>query len=333
MAEEMKQNELHDEIVENEEVMEAHDQENAEQQSIASVDASSKSTKQASAPKTKAKMIAAMSTKMFGMNKEQLNAAYSKMMEGAEFEEAELVEDADTVEALDAAMANEATLSEEFKEKTSLIFEAALRSKLSEEVDRLEESYSQELAEEVAATKEDMVDKVDSYLNYVVESWMEDNKLAVEAGIRTEIAENFMENLKQVFVESYIEVPESKIDLVDELSEQVEELKSKLNESIEDSMSLAEQVKVMKRNQVIAEASSDLADSQAEKLAGLMEGVAFEDAESFAGKVATIKESFFGEKEVIESETVLAEAVEAEVADEEVELNASMQAYLKALKK
>lgn len=232
-------------------------------------------------------------------------------------------------------MADEATLSEEFKEKTSLIFEAALRSKLSEEVDRLEESYQEELAEELAATKEDMVEKVDSYLNYVVESWMEDNKLAVEAGLRTEIAENFMDKLKDVFVESYVEVPESKVDLVDELSEQVTELQAQLNESIEGSIKLAESVKSMQRDAVIAESTRDMADSQAEKLEGLMEGVAFDNADSFAAKVATIKESFFGVQEAtVQSETFIAEAVEANVEDEEVvELPSSMNAYLKALKK
>jgi hypothetical protein len=255
------------------------------------------------------------------------------MMEGVELSEEEISEDVNHSAALDDAMADEATLSEEFKEKTSLIFEAAVRSKLAEEVDRMEESYKQELAEEIASTKEDMVGKIDSYLNYVVESWMEDNKVAIETGIRTEIAENFMSKLKDVFVESYIEVPESKIDLVDDLAAQVAELEEKFNGAVEDSIELAEQVKELKRNAVIAEASADLAQTQAEKLNTLVEGVAFDDEESFAKKVATIKESFFGAKEVAEDTTDLTESVETEGEAEEAEVSGNMAHYLKYLKK
>jgi len=334
MAEELKHDELHDDIVENEEVVEeAHDPENAEQQSIDSVDKAAKATAKASVPKTKGKMIAAMYDRMSKMKKEELNAAYSSMMEGVELEEA-LAEDLDTGAALEALVEGEATLSEEFKEKTSLIFEAALRSKLSEEVDRLEEAYQTELAEEVQATKIDMVDKVDSYLNYVVESWMEDNKLAIEAGLRTEIAENFMAKLKDVFVESYVEVPESKVDLVDDLTEQVVALEEKLNNAIAGSVEISEELKNVKRVAVIAEASRDMAQTQAEKLNNLLEGVAFEDETSFASKVETIKESFFGKVEVEQSQVTIAESLETDSeVEEEVELSASMSQYLKHLKK
>jgi hypothetical protein len=335
MAEELKHDELHDDIVENEEVVEeAHDPENAEQQSIDSVDKAAKASTQAPAPKTKGKMIAAMYNRMSKMKKEELYAAYNKMMESVELEDEVLAEDLDTGAALDALVEGEATLSEEFKEKTSLIFEAALRSKLSEEVDRLEEAYQTELAEEVQATKTDMVDKVDSYLNYVVESWMEDNKLAIEAGLRTEIAENFMSKLKDVFVESYIEVPKSKVDLVDDLTEQVVELEEKLNEAVADSIELSESLRNVKRVALIAEASRDMAQTQAEKLNDLLEGVAFEDETSFASKVETIKESFFGKVEVEQSQVTLAESLEADSeVEEEVELSASMSQYLKHLKK
>jgi len=334
MAEELKHDELHDDIVENEEVVEeAHDPENAEQQSIDSVDKAAKATAKASVPKTKGKMIAAMYDRMSKMKKEELNAAYSSMMEGVELEEA-LAEDLDTGAALEALVEGEATLSEEFKEKTSLIFEAALRSKLSEEVDRLEEAYQTELAEEVQATKIDMVDKVDSYLNYVVESWMEDNKLAIEAGLRTEIAENFMAKLKDVFVESYVEVPESKVDLVDDLTEQVVALEEKLNNAIAGSVEISEELKNVKRVAVIAEASRDMAQTQAEKLNDLLEGVAFEDQESFASKVETIKESFFAKTDVEPSQVAIAESVEADSeVEQEVEVSASMSQYLQYLKK
>jgi hypothetical protein len=310
---------------------EAHDPENAEQQSLDSVDKAAKATAKTSLPATKGKMIAAMYDRMSKMKKEELSAAYSSMMEGVELNEEELAESVEADVALEAAMADEATLSEEFKEKTSLIFEAALRSKLSEEVDRLEEAYKEELAEEVASTKADMVDKIDSYLNYVVESWMEDNKLAIEAGIRTEIAENFMSKLKDVFVESYIEVPESKVDLVDNLALEAVELEEKLNEATAKSMALAEEVQDLKRAAVLSEAASDLAQTQAEKLNALVEGVAFEDSESFARKVATIKESFFAKETVVEEPAQdLTESVEDEVQEE---VSAAMSQYLKYLKK
>ena len=327
--------ELRDEIVENEEVTEAQDAVNVgkdEQDSIASVDKAANATSKTSLPATKGKMIAAMYDRMSKMKKEELTAAYTKMMEGVELSEEEISEDVDHSVELDAAMADEATLSEEFKEKTSLIFEAAIRSKLSEEVDRLEESYKQELAEEIASTKEDMVGKIDSYLNYVVESWMEENKLAIETGIRTEIAENFMSKLKDVFVESYIEVPETKVDLVDDLSAQVAELEEKFNTTVEESMALAEEVKQLKREAVIAEAAADLAQTQAEKLNTLVEDVAFDDVESFAKKVATIKESFFGAKVEAESSEDLSESVETEGEVEETEISGSMAHYVKYLK-
>lgn len=280
--------ELRDEIVENgEEITEtqadAVDVGKDEQEVVKTADKAADATKKGTPPSTKAGMISAMYNVMSKMNKDKLMAAYTKMMEGVEVTDEE-VELLDASKELDVAMANEATLSDEFKEKTSLIFEAAVRSKMSEEVSRLEESFKQELAEEIAATKDDMVNKIDSYLNYVVESWMEENKLAIEAGIRTEIAENFMNKLKDVFVESYIDVPESKVDLVDDLSAQVTELEEKLDKVTSGSIELSEEVKGLKRAAIIAEASADLAKTQAEKLNTLVEDVAFEDVESFAKK-------------------------------------------------
>ncbi len=334
MAEDMMRDELHADIVENEEVVEeAHDPENATQQSIDSVEKVADATKKSTCPKTKAGLITAMYGKLSKMNKEELKASYQAMM-GESVEVDELVmEGVDTSAELAALVDSEATLTEEFKEKTALIFEAALQSKLSEEVGKLEESYQEELAEELAFTKEDMIDKVDSYLNYVVESWMEDNKLAVEAGLRTEIAENFMTKLKDVFVESYVDVPDSKVDMVDELTSQVIELEEKLNETTADAIELSEQVIAMKREAVLAEASKDMAQTQIEKLKGLAESVDFEDEDTFAGKVATIKESFFGKVEATPSQVELAEAVEPEESFEDVQqVSASMAQYLKALK-
>jgi hypothetical protein len=230
---------------------------------------------------------------------------------------------------LDGLMEEEATLSEEFKAKTAVIFEAALKSKLSEEVSRLEEEYETRLNDEVTAMHTDVVEKVDSYLNYVVENWMEENKMAIQNGLRTEIAEDFMTGLKGLFEESYIDVPESKVDLVDGLAEQVEELEGKLNETTEQVISMSEELVQYKRQAIIAEAAEDLAETQAEKLNSLVDSLDFEDEETFASKVATVKESYF-KKSQSASEELVEES--GEDADEVVETSASMDRYLSALR-
>ena len=299
-----------------------------EPEAIASVDKAADAAPKATPPKTKAGMINAMHNKLMTSTKADVQAAYEKMHEGVVNTEELAVEEVDTASELAAIVEGEATLSEEFKQKTSVIFEAAVKSKLSEEITRLEENYAVELAEEVETIKTDLVGKVDSYLNYVVETWMEDNKVAVQNGLRTEIAESFMNNMRDLFVESYIEVPEAKVDLVDELAGQVEELEERLNNTTGDAISLAEELETYKRNTIIAEASRDLADTQAEKLKGLLESVDFENEESFVAKVNTVKESYFS-KEIPEQ---LEESVE-ETAEEEVEVSSVMENYLHALRK
>lgn len=305
--------ELHDEVTD--EVMEeAHDPKNAEAQSVASVDAAGDAgktapkrkgdnTKQDPMPKTKAGMINAMMTKMGGMKKDALMASYSKMMSDDVDEEqfegetiAEMDYQPDFSDDLNALVESEATLSDEFKQKAETIFEAAIKSKLMEEVDRLEAKYEEELAEEVSSTKEDLVEKVDNYLNYVVEQWMEDNALAIQSGLRAEIAEKFMDKLKDLFTESYIEVPEAKVDLVDELAAEVEELEEAHNQAIAKTLQMQEELETLKRDAIIAEAADGLAATQVEKLKKLAEDVDFESEETFAEKVATIKESYFTKK-------------------------------------
>jgi len=347
--------ELHDDV-ENEVVEEAHDPENAEKQSVdatakageatgtasrgaAAGATASDSKKQDPMPKTKAGMVGAAVTAMQGMTKEKLSGVLKTVMAGTEaeaFDGESLSEDhaeafdyqADFKEDLKALVAEEATLSDEFKGKAETIFEAAIASKLSEEIDRLEAKYEEELSEEIEQTKNDLVEKVDSYLNYVVEQWIEDNKVAIETGLRTEVAENFMNNLKDLFTESYIEVPESKVDLVDELAESVEELEDQLNGSTAKLIEMAEELEDYKRNAVIAEASKDLADTQAEKLKSLAESVDFEDEETFAQKVNTIKESYFNKKAIGGEEEIIDEEDAYEVTSGD-----SMTSYLSAIKK
>ena len=299
-----------------------------EPEAIASVDKAADAAPKATPPKTKAGMINAMHNKLMTSSKADVQAAYERMYEDVVNAEELVAEEVDTASELAAIVEGEATLSEEFKQKTSVIFEAAVKSKLSEEITRLEENYAVELAEEVETIKTDLVGKVDSYLNYVVETWMEDNKVAIQNGLRTEIAETFMNNMRDLFVESYIEVPETKVDLVDELAGQVEELEERLNNTTGDAISLAEELETYKRNTIIAEASRDLADTQAEKLKGLLESVDFENEESFVAKVNTVKESYFS-KEIPEQ---LEESVE-EATEEEVEVSSVMENYLHALRK
>ena len=345
--------ELHDEVTEDEVVEEAHDPKNAEAQSVASVDkagdatgtapkrkmaggTAADNTKQDPMPRTKAGMINAMYKEMSRMKKDKLTASYHNMMknEDVDVDEGETIAEidyqVDFSQDLNALVESEATLSDEFKQKAETIFEAAIKSKLTEEIDRLEEKYNEELAEEIESTKSDLVEKVDNYLNYVVEQWMEDNKLAVQTGLRTEIAEKFMNNLKDLFTESYIEVPESKVDLVDDLADQVAELEESLNTTTADAIQMAEELEAYKRDAIIQEASRDLADTQVEKLKSLVSDIDFDNEETFAQKVATVKESYFTKttKTVTESADF-----ESDDEDDTVEVSGSMAQYLSALNK
>lgn len=345
--------ELHDEVTD--EVVEegTHDPKNAEAQSIASVDkagdatgtaptrkaagGASDQTKKDPMPKTKAGMVNAMFTKMSGMSKQEMQRMYQSYHEGVETDQEDAIVEKQDIDYtvdfsadLNALVESEATLSEEFKEKAGVIFEAAIKSKLSDEIDRLEEKYNEELAEEVSTTKADLVEKVDSYLNYVVENWMEENKLAVQSGLRTEIAEKFMNSLKDLFTESYIEVPEGKVDLVDELAAENEELEEKLNTQTGKSIAMQEELEVLKREKIIREASKDLADTQVEKLKDLVEEIDFEDDETFAKKVETVKESYFSKK-VTESADIEEDTTDGDAP--QVVASDTMAQYLTAIQK
>ena len=345
--------ELHDEVTEDE-VMEmaTHDPKNAEAQSVASVDkagdatgtapkrkmaggTAADNTKQDPMPRTKAGMINAMYKEMSRMKKDKLTASYHNMMknEDVDVDEGETIAEidyqVDFSQDLNALVESEATLSDEFKQKAETIFEAAIKSKLTEEIDRLEEKYNEELAEEIESTKSDLVEKVDNYLNYVVEQWMEDNKLAVQTGLRTEIAEKFMNNLKDLFTESYIEVPESKVDLVDELAAEVEELEEAHNTAIAKQLEMATRLEEYQRAAIIAEASEGLVETQVEKLKKLAEDVDFDDEETFKQKVATIKESYFTKKSAESAD------IEEDTSDDDVQAVASdtMAQYLSAIQR
>ena len=238
------------------------------------------------------------------------------------------VEAIDFDEDLDAIINEEATLSDGFRSKATAIFEAVLTSKLSEEVERLEAEYAQNLEEEVSEVHTSLVEKVDSYLNYVVEGWMKENELAVQQGLRTEIAEEFMTSLQSVFKEHYIEVPEGKDDLVDDLNEQVTELEDTLNKTTDENIRLHEAIQLHEKAQVIREQSSGLAETEAEKLASLVEDIEFDNVENFEVKVKTVKESYFSngsEESVDEVDSLLG------AGEMEVESSDTMSRYTQAI--
>ena len=337
------------------------DPENAENDSVASVaKADDAAPKAKPLPKTKAGMIKAAYDKMSEMKKDDLAKAVEKMMHSEMYEEKEMddddMEDGESEmskkdekykkknekykkdsmkEDIEALVDSEATLSEGFKEKAEVIFEAALNAKVGERIEELEESYQQELTEETDRIQTELVEKVDGYLNYVVENWVEDNKLAIENGLRAEIAESFMGALKGVFQEHYVEVPESKTNIVDELAKKVDTLEEELNDSVKKSMTLREKVQGLTRERIVREAAEDLTVSQAEKLSGLTEGIDFESEESFEKKVATLKESYFGgDSSDHSTSTVLEEGtIDAETPAEQKDLSGPMSRYVAALRK
>lgn len=285
---------------------------------------------QAAAPKTKAGMINAMYKEMSKMKKGDLMAAYQKMMAKEDVDvDDEAIAETNFDEDLNALVESEATLSDGFRAKAEVIFEAAVKAKVAETVDSLEEQYKEELSEETTRIHNELVEKVDGYLNYVVENWMEENKLAIESGLRNEISESFMKALHGVFNEHYIEVPESKVDLVDDMAKRNDDLEEQLNASIENNIKLKEQVADLSKEHVINEAAADLSEAQTEKLKSLAEGVSFDNAEDFASKVATLKESYF---KAAPAETPT-ETVELDEETEEVQVSDTMSRYLAALKK
>ena len=269
-----------------------------EEESIKSADAAMKGGKKAQDPKAKAK-----------------------------------VENVDFDEDLDAIINEEATLSDGFRDKAGAIFEAVLTSKLSQEIERLESEYAQNLEEEVTDVQNDLVEKVNGYLDYVVENWMKENEVAVTQGLRTEIAEDFMTSLQSVFKEHYIEVPEGKVDLVDELNEQVNELEDTLNKTTQDNIDLHAKVQSYERNEVVRDMSEGLVETDAEKLASLVEDIEFDNKENFEIKVKTVKESYF-KSEVTESVDEVDSLLGSDAADEnEKVVSSSMSQYTQAITK
>jgi len=228
-----------------------------------------------------------------------------------------------------AALINGEELTEEFKTKAATIFEAAVISRVKQESAKLKEAFDEELAEQVESIKEGLVEKVDGYLNYVVEQWMTDNELALENGMKTEIMESFITGMKGLFEQHYIDVPEEKFDVLADMQEQVETTKSKLDEQLAANVELTKQINEMKRVSDISEFSTGMADTDAEKFKGLAEELAYDDAESFKTKLQTIKENYFGKKVTTTVSSVVTD--EPVLLEEENNVNPVMAGYLKAL--
>ena len=244
-----------------------------------------------------------------------------------ELEQEELVE-VDITEELNSIFGED--LSEEFKKKATSIFEAAVIARVNNEMEKVVSQLEEQNTTQLEEYKEALVDKVDSYMNYVVEQWMQENQIAIENGLRTEITEQFMTGLKSLFTESYIDVPEDKLDVLDELANKVESLTAELDETTNDNIELTKHLVELKKGSVFEEVTEGLADTEKEKLVKLCEGVDFEDEESFAEKVSVIRENYFPKDKVKSAEQTLVEET-GTGEPEQQEVSNKMQAYLTSI--
>ena len=267
-------------------------------------------------------------------DKEKMMASYDKEMKEEDEKKKEIkasakekVKDMDMKEDVSALTDGE-ELSEEFKQKAATIFESAVKAKLVEEIEKLESEYESKVAEKVEDEKAEIVEKVDAYLNYVVEEWMKDNELAIEKGLKSEITEDFIGGLKKLFETHYIDMPDSKFDVVEDQAKQIVKLKEELNSKIENNVELNQKIGEFARDEIINDVSSDLAETEKEKLKGLAESIEYVDAADYRGKVETIKNSYFPAQKASDTES-------NEVADtnQTPELNESMAAYTAAISK
>jgi len=310
-------------------------------------------------PSTKSAMIKALFDKVNGLKKEEVSAKWKNLMDVAEAEDlgGPTPDDSDpekdevgkkkkkmkismpeinVKEDIDALVEGE-ELSEEFKTKASTIFEAAVHQKVMEiatvKIDELEKEYQTNLQEEIVSFRDELTEKVDGYLNYVVEEWMKENELALDSSLKSELTEEFIGGLKNLFTEHYIEVPDEKVDIVESLYDKVEELEGKLNSQIDDNVQVTSELNEYRKDKILEEVCEDLADTQSEKMKTLVEGVSYEnDADDFENKVKTIKESYFP-NQTKQDENVEQESDGSSDGEEvsDPKLNNIMEAYSKAI--
>ena len=233
-------------------------------------------------------------------------------------------------EHMDALFAGE-ELTEDFKEKASTIFEAAVNDSLSVYAEALEENYNERLMETASIIEENLTAELDDYLGYVVENWMKENELAVERGIRAEVAESFMEGLRRVFADHYIDIPEDKFDVVEGMAEELEDLTSKLNEQIERNMEMRNEMETLYVEGVFADMTEDLVDTDVEKLSSLAEGIDFDSAKQFADKLAVLKESYFTKSSGSDKVVFMTEESDSDEPQSIQEITGPMNYYAQAI--
>ena len=231
------------------------------------------------------------------------------------------------------ALFNGEELTEEFKDKATTIFEAAVMARVGEEVARIEEEFESKLAEQVEKNTEGLVEQVDGYLGYIAEQWMAQNEIALERGIKSDILEGFVSGLKDLFEEHYIDIPEEKFDLVGSLEEQVEELEAKLNEQVAANVELSKSISEAKRTEIVKTVSEGLTDIETEKFLGLVEELSYEDAATFETKVKTIRENYFTTKAADVKSVVTDTPVETLTEEKKPQVDPTIASYLSALNK
>lgn len=232
-----------------------------------------------------------------------------------------------------AALVNGEELSEEFKVKATAIFEAAVTSRVKAELAKLEEGFEAALEEETAKNIEGIVEKVDGYLDFVVEQWIKDNELALERGIKSDILESFVGGLKTLFEDHNIDLPEEQFDVVADMEEQATELQAKLDEQLAVNVELNKVINDATRSAILDEAQEGLTDTDKEKFAALTEELSYDDSETFKKKLQTIRENYFTKTQSTLIETVVTDAPVVEQAEApKANLSPSMAAYVNALK-
>ena len=270
-------------------------------------------------------------SEMMSMDKKKKDMPKDEMMmKKASYKKEETEDETIDVSADVDALVKDEDLSEEFKSKAATIFEAAVNSKVKEAKKKMHAGYEEKLKEESEKAKGELVEKVDSYLAYVVEEWMKENELALERGIKGEIAEDFISGLKKLFEEHYISVPDEKYDVLEDQASKIESLEKKLNEEIEKNVELNKENSESKRASIVAEMGEDLAETSKEKFNKLAEEVEYKNEEDFRAKVSTIKESYFGAKKEASSDI---DDVAVGESTENVDLSKSMAAYTAAITK
>jgi hypothetical protein len=270
------------------------------------------------------------------MAKEEIDSSEEEVLEEDQISEEETVEEEvlddgiDIEEDVNALLGGE-ELSEEFREKAKVIFEAALNSKIKEIQETLEAQYEQALEEEKEGLKESLTERVDAYLEYVCEEWMTENELAVEAGLKTEMTESFLSGMKGLFEEHYVTIPEEKYDVLESMVEKLDEMETKLNEQIDKNIGLNKRLAESTAGSVLDQVSEGLAQTQKEKLASLAESVEFECEQEYREKLETLKESYFSRTPAAKASTSATQTLSEGVDSTTAPVSQGMESYMRAL--